>query len=245
MLNEIIVTILSLASVLLIWFINQRFSIFSPTKQTSAEGNLPNAEEEHSAIPECTIKMQTKVPESERKREWILYGIMLVAFQICGLRIIYNTYDYLTFLKLFGLMPILALAGCIDYKKKIIPNYLVLSGIAFRAILYLLEFFLSKWEVRDILINDAIGLGIGFGVLLIAALVSKGAVGFGDVKLFAVVGLCAGAIGTYYTLLFSLITSVIVSLFLIALKRKTRKESIPFAPCIAFGYAAVLLSMLY
>lgn len=144
------------------------------------------------------------------------------------------------FAKLFAVFVITAACALIDFKKRIIPNKIVITGLIFRVAIYIGEIILCRDLIKDIAVNDLIGFGIGFGILFIAGLLSKGAIGFGDAKLFAVIGLCAGSLCTFGTLLFSLFCSAIVGIILL-IKFRDRKMAFPFGPCIFVGYTAVLL----
>ena len=103
----------------------------------------------------------------------------------------------------------------------------------------------SKEEMKDILKNDLIGFVIGFVFLALVSFVTKGSLGFGDVKLFGIIGITAGSFGTYSTLLISLIASLIVSLVFITIKKMDRKSAFPFGPCIALGYIVSILLTSY
>lgn len=145
-----------------------------------------------------------------------------------------------SYFKLFYVFVIIAASAFVDFKKKIIPNKLVLIGLALRALTYLLEFWWCRNIIKDLFISDLIGFGLGFGILFIAGIVSKGAVGFGDAKLFAVIGVSASSLATFGTLLFSLIASSVAGIFLL-IKYRDKKRAFPFAPFILIGYSAVML----
>lgn len=157
---------------------------------------------------------------------------------------LYKNTTIVSFIKLFVLFVIVAAAAIVDYKRKIIPNALVIFGLVFRVGVYAYEIF-SKADIKSILINDLIGLAVGFGILAIVSLITKGSVGFGDAKLFGIIGIIGGSFCTYSTLLVSLIISTVVSLIGLARKKIGRKDSIPFGPCIAAGYVIVLLLTSY
>lgn len=144
------------------------------------------------------------------------------------------------FAKLFEVFVITAACALIDLKKRIIPNKIIILGLIFRALIYIGEIIVCRDSVKDIAINDLMGFAIGFGILFIAGVLSKGAIGFGDAKLFAVIGLSAGSLCTFGTLLFSLFCSAIVGIILL-IKFRDKKMAFPFGPCIFIGYAAVLL----
>ena len=157
---------------------------------------------------------------------------------------LYKNTEIINFVKLYGLLVTVVCAGVIDSRRRIIPNPLIVAGGIFRLALYLWE-FLSDSDLKSILINDLIGVAIGFVFLLLVSLITKGALGFGDVKLFGVIGLTAGAFCTYTTLFISLVVSTVVSLVGIATKKMGRRDSFPFGPCIAVGYIAALLLTSY
>lgn len=147
-------------------------------------------------------------------------------------------------IKLYGLLLIVLCAGLIDYKKRIIPNQLILIGLVFRVGIYVYEIFFTE-NIKAVFINDLIGFAIGFVFLALVSIITKGSLGFGDAKLFGVIGITSGAFCTYSTLLVSLVLSVIVSIVSIARKKMGRKDSFPFGPCIAMGYVISVLLTSY
>ena len=168
----------------------------------------------------------------------IICFVISLAIQIS----LYKNTSAVNFVKLFGLFVIVLAAAVVDSKRRIIPNILIICGLIFRAGIYAYEIF-TKADLKTIIINDLIGFAIGFVLLAIVSLISKGALGFGDAKLFGVIGLISGSFCTYSTLLASLVISVVVSVIGIARKKIGRKDSFPFGPCIAAGYiVAVLLT---
>ena len=170
----------------------------------------------------------------------ILCFVSALALQIS----LYNHSSIINFIKLYGLFLILISAAIVDSKRRIVPNSLILIGLAFRIAIYIYEIIYIA-EIKAILLNDFIGFTIGFVFLAIVSLVTKGAMGFGDVKLFGIIGLISGSFCTYSTLLISLILSTIFSLVAIGRKKMGRKDAFPFAPCIAIGYVIVILLKSY
>jgi leader peptidase (prepilin peptidase) / N-methyltransferase len=83
------------------------------------------------------------------------------------------------------------------------------------------------------------GLGAG-GFLLTAALIRPGAMGLGDVKLAAVLGLYLGR-GVAAALLVAFVSGSLLGLALIARHGwAARSRTIPFAPFLSLGALAVL-----
>lgn len=169
--------------------------------------------------------------------------ICIVVATVLQISLYKNTMT-VSFIKLYVLFVIVASAAIVDFKRRIIPNALIIFGLVFRVCVYAYEIF-NNSDIKSILINDLIGLAVGFGVLAIVSLITKGSVGFGDAKLFGVIGIIGGSFCTYSTLLLSLIISTIVSLIGLTRKKIGRKDSIPFGPCIAIGYTVALLLTSY
>lgn len=173
----------------------------------------------------------------------ILLTIICFASMVAAQISLYKNAAVISFVKLYGLLVIVLCAGLIDFKRKIIPNALIIAGLIFRVGIYIYEIIFAADDIKSVVINDLLGFAIGFVFLGLISLISKGAIGFGDAKLFGVIGLISGSFCTYSTLFLSLVISAIISLIFIARKKMGRKDALPFGPSIAVGYlAAVLLT---
>lgn len=146
--------------------------------------------------------------------------------------------------KLYGLFVLVLVSSIIDFKKKIIPNLVILVGLAFRILIYVYE-IMTLESIKEILVSDLIGFAIGFGILAVVSFITKQGIGFGDAKLFGVIGLVGGSFCTYSTLFASLIISAVVSVILLISGKKGKKDTIPFGPCIAIGYTLVIFLTSY
>ena len=196
---------------------------------TLAEGN-------DNLTSEDTKKASTTY--YSKSQSVVILIISLIIFEVASIFLINNTNNYFGFIKLSAVLLAVVIAALTDFKLRIIPNMIILVGLAIRVIIYVFEILYCNDEILEIAKNDLIGLAIGFGVLFIAHLISRSSIGMGDVKLFGLIGVCSGAICTYSTLLISLILNTIVSVILLILKKKGKKDSIPFAPAICVGYIA-------
>ena len=145
------------------------------------------------------------------------------------------------FVKIAIVYVITAGAAITDLKRKKIPNPLILFGLASRLIIYVCEFISDSESFLQILKNDVIGFCLGFVFLFIVAVLSKGGIGYGDVKLFGVIGIMVSPGGVFITLLASLIINCIGAVGLIAAKKKTIKSTLPMAPFIWAGFTLVCI----
>jgi leader peptidase (prepilin peptidase)/N-methyltransferase len=83
--------------------------------------------------------------------------------------------------------------------------------------------------------DSIIGAVGGFGILLLIAILSKGGMGGGDIKLFAVLGLVLGFIPTLLTLFLAAFIGAIVGVIHLRRSKQGRKTPIPFGPSIALA----------
>lgn len=88
--------------------------------------------------------------------------------------------------------------------------------------------------------QSAIGGGIGLGLFLLVVLISRGGMGWGDVKMAALIGLVTGYL-ILVALFMAVILGALVAGSLLLLKIKKRKEGIPFAPFLSLATIVTLL----
>lgn len=135
----------------------------------------------------------------------------------------------LIFFKYALLLSILIVIAFIDYHHRIIPDKILIFGTIAGILLSSLYNFPRNF------LNGTMGLIIGGGIFLIIALVTKGAMGGGDIKLMAMIGLCLGWRHIILITLLSFIIGALISLILIIFHIKSKKDYIPFAPFISLA----------
>jgi leader peptidase (prepilin peptidase)/N-methyltransferase len=124
------------------------------------------------------------------------------------------------------IISLLLVISIIDLKHKIIPDGLNIFGMIIGIILILID--------HRIFFDKMIGLGIGFGIFLAIAILTS-AMGGGDIKLMAVLGLIFGRKGVLFVTLLSFVLGAIISVVLLTLKIKGRKDEIPYGPFISLA----------
>jgi len=121
---------------------------------------------------------------------------------------------------------LLAGAGIVDIQRKIIPDWLTLPGLLW--VLGTSAF--SGWpRVADALL----GLSLCGGLLLIFAVISRGAVGGGDVKLMAMIGASLGWQWGFGVLAFAQLSAALLAVCLFITGRRGGKDTLPFGPFLA------------
>ncbi|NLA12596.1 MAG: prepilin peptidase [Firmicutes bacterium] len=136
-------------------------------------------------------------------------------------------------LKYGPVLFVLLIVSFIDLDIQKIPNLFVGMIFLWALLWQLLNPVLSWTEAL-------LGFLAGGGVTLIIALVTRGGMGGGDIKLLAALGFLAGWFQLILIFFIAVFLGAIVGLIVIAVQRKGGKTPIPFGPFIAAGYAIVL-----
>jgi len=129
----------------------------------------------------------------------------------------------------------------IDLEHGLILNKVVYPGMV---VALLLALYPWPWLNESIVIRvayAALGGGIGFGIFLLIALASRGGMGWGDVKLAALIGLVAGFPLVFLVIIIGAILGGIVAVALVIAKKRKRRQTIPFGPFLALAAMVTLL----
>ena len=122
----------------------------------------------------------------------------------------------------------------IDLEHKLILNKIVFPAAV---VALVIDVFLPQPGI----VYGAIGGAIGFVLLLIPALIYRGGMGWGDVKMAALIGLVTGFPLVFVALFLGIVLGGLVAGILLLLKVKKRKEPIPFGPFLSLATIATLL----
>jgi len=171
---------------------------------------------------------------------------MIVLYVLAALRFDEESVGLLVgYLFLFAMLLTLSV---IDVELFRLPDLIVLPSLVVSLVLVVVVSLIDDTPVQ---IRYALaGAGLYFGFLLLAHLIYPRGMGFGDVKLAAVMGLYVGWLGTSYpaaiglvlwAMLIGFVAGSLIGIALLAVRR--RSKQIPFGPFLALGtVVAVLLS---
>jgi leader peptidase (prepilin peptidase)/N-methyltransferase len=124
----------------------------------------------------------------------------------------------------------------IDLDFQIIPDSITLTAIPLGLVagsLILPDPF-SRMELLGYKASF-IGALSGFGLFYAVAVLSRGGMGGGDIKMMAMVGALLGWKGVLLTTLLGSFSGSVIGIFFMVFKGKGRKAKIPFGPFIALG----------
>ena len=147
---------------------------------------------------------------------FIFYGLALWAASSWPLLLIYVVYA-----------AILGAIIVMDFEQQIILNTFVLA-------LALLA--LAATPVLSASLTERLLAGAGsFAIFLLLAVLTRGGIGGGDIKLIGALGLFLGLDRIIFTVVCGIIAGGLVSLFLLSTKRKKRKDAIAYGPYFAIA----------
>lgn len=184
-----------------------------------------------------TFKDALQVFFRSTKSEMVCFILIyLSTFAALAMLIFFYEENTLLFMiKRLTLISVLWIAAYFDRKSCRIPNKLILLGLGYRAVTLMIELVYEREGIVYQVISEVIAAAVLLAVSLLSMLIVKNGLGMGDAKLFMVIGLFLGLQGSVNAVFVSLIIMFFISVFLMIRKKKTRKDSLPFAPAILAG----------
>jgi Flp pilus assembly protein protease CpaA len=138
----------------------------------------------------------------------------------------------------WGVLPLLialALIVVLDLQSRIIPDVITLPGMGYA--LLLAAVFRG---VADF-VEAGLGALAAGGMVLLLAIVSRGGIGGGDIKLMAMLGAALGWKGAFIAFALSQVVAGLVVLLFVIVRRRPR-QPMPVGALIALFGALILIS---
>lgn len=178
-------------------------------------------------------------------KQWIyLAAVMIINLSLTSFFVLfYKETNEIYILKRVGLAAFVCGIMPIDLKTNRIPNIFVLAILGWRTVCLVAELIWWRDGLVSTVLTELLGAGIFGLVVIICMLVAKDSIGMGDLKLILVMAACQGLYGVMNTLFVSMIIAFFVSVVLLLSKKKSRKDTLAFAPCMMAGlYASLFLT---
>lgn len=180
----------------------------------------------------CFDKKALKI--THNKILYLVVGAFVAGILIALFENIYSL-SAINQIKLLSLTMIMLPIAAVDMRVQKVPNKLLIGALLIRIAIYIAEFICSVGVAWGTLKDNLLGSIVIGGFFLLLLLIFKNSIGMGDIKLFAIMGLYQGLWGAVNSVFFSLLVSFVVSVILLATKKKGRKDTISFGPSIFIG----------
>lgn len=180
----------------------------------------------------CIDKNALKL--TRNKIIYLVVGAFVIGLLITLFETIYSL-NAISQIKLLSLIMMMLPIAVVDMRIQKIPNKLLIGALVIRIIIYVAEFICSVNAALSVLIDDLLGAIVIGGFFLLLLLIFKNSIGMGDIKLFAIMGIYQGLWGAINSVFFSLLVSFVISVVLLAIRKKGRKDTISFGPSIFIG----------
>jgi len=116
----------------------------------------------------------------------------------------------------------------IDLRHRIIPNGITFPGVA-------LSLLVGPLAMGTPWTDSVFGVLLGGGLFYLIAVISRGGMGGGDIKLIAMVGGLVGWKLTLFTIVVASALGAVVGVTMMALGRAGRKTPVPFGPFLVMA----------
>ena len=139
--------------------------------------------------------------------------------------------------RLWCLVPLfiaLAVIIVLDLRTKVIPDVITIPGLAYALVV-------AAFIESPSLGGAVLGAVVGGGIVFLVAVISRGAVGGGDIKLMGMLGAALGWKGALAVLAFSQVAAALVALTLLVAQRAKRRDLLPVGAIISLLGMVMLL----
>jgi len=181
---------------------------------------------EYGEAPSDELLGQRRV--SLKKEGVIMSVVLCISLVLCRLQFNYGFDIYFIILSLIILTAVMT--SVCDLKYMIIPDQFTIALAVLSAALSIYDIIRGFRILHQYWWSPLVGIAIGGCTMLIIdfigmKLYKKDGMGFGDVKLFAAVGILTGILGTVCTFAMSLVTATVTFTVIIAVSKIRAKKN--------------------
>ena len=138
---------------------------------------------------------------------------------------------WITIIKWLVLLIFLVEIAIKDIKEYRIPNNVLLIASGVRCVIYMVELAINKIQLEALLLKTICIICIIVAGVIVNILTHNG-IGFGDIKLLAMITLYVNINDIVDIILNSIFVMGVITILLLVIRKKDRKDMIPFAPAI-------------
>lgn len=139
--------------------------------------------------------------------------------------------QWLPMIKWLVLLVFLTVIAIRDIKEYRISNNILLFALSVRFGIFIIEFFINKIKLETLLLKSISIICIIIAGVIVNIITHNG-IGFGDIKLLAMIALYVNISDIIDIIINSIFVMGVITVILLAIRKKGRKDIIPFAPAI-------------
>lgn len=186
----------------------------------------------------CKVRLSWQYPAVE-----MFAGVLSLGVYVTFAHMLFATpfLFFIWYAGMFALWSVLLVIAVYDMRHTIIPDVLLLAALAVTVVLLTVQYYPHVWATILYAVSGII-LALPFGLIFFF---SRGKyIGFGDVKLTALIGMMLGLWSGVTAVMLGIYLGAICSIALLLFKGKkyTLKTEIPFGPFLILGTALVFFS---
>lgn len=180
-----------------------------------------------------------------KTRILIISALLMVCAAFTMWRLMIGTQSVINILKLSIALLCLVGSGCVDFIEHRIPNLFPLVMAVGAILLLTLGCLTGQEGAFAYIVSSVFSAAVSAACLTVASLLSRHGIGAGDIKLIAALALMGGVYVICGTLFFAMVACAITSIILLATKKKTIKQSVPFGPFVLIGYMITICMSMF
>lgn len=183
--------------------------------------------------------------ELKPKKIYVLLVFVLLSSGVTAYSVLTYVPDWLNMIKMLFMLVIVTGSACFDLREHRIPNIftgaLFLLGVASLVV----GFIVSQDGALSYVISGVFACAGCTVALIVVSFFTKQGIGAGDIKLLAAMAITGGVALICGVMFFSVIYCAICAIILLATKKQTRKDALPFGPFIYLGFITSILTIDY
>lgn len=192
-------------------------------------------------LPKIIKDSEEEIPNTTKKEIVVIALFSLGVTFACGFFSGLRGDEFLSVLRMLIGLIILNVTAITDYKTMKIPNLCILIMLGGRFFVFVLEFSMYGSQAFSSMVGSLLVGVIGLVFFLLMSKITRGGIGYGDVKEFSAIGFLCGFRALIYTVLFSFLVTSIVSAVLLLSKKKSIRDAVPMGPFIWLGFAITII----
>ncbi len=188
-------------------------------------------------------KWQNLAPIDNKERSFYFLSSILQIGLAMWVFFSFPEFATIDILRNLFLVSIMWAAAYVDSRHFIIPNLYIIVGLIAYVFFIGAKFIMDFDGSLEFLRSALVGFVIMAVIMIFMRLLSRGGIGFGDIKLILLMALYQGTEGIVRTIIYASLVIFVATIIMLISRKKNRNDILPFAPYLLVGvYLSMILS---